>query len=144
MKFVEAQEHDSLSAVYLCFVAAQLDQSLVEHGVTDEAVRRDVIGSFLFSHGRFIDSEWFRHENNAYKPSVFFAEVDTQRLPTDMQSGDYYSALTRGIVPPNDFGTCFHEYAFGTVEWLFEHMTKPESEQAEVLFTGTMYSLPED
>jgi hypothetical protein len=57
---VRDDQYDDLGRAYQSILASFLDKALLDNGVSDPAVRREVCGSFMFAWGAFHDQRWFK------------------------------------------------------------------------------------
>jgi hypothetical protein len=99
--------HDSLRAHFQTVDVVRLNIALVDAGVHDEKVRRDVLESYFFGAGCFFDNGWFEADSRRFAPGVYFEEVDGSH-----RTGRFY-------LPGPNLGTLFHEFVHGTVDLLF-------------------------
>src|ERR1043166_7639991 len=85
MIFTENRDlHDNLRAHFQTLDVQHLNAVLLENGVTDLELRKNILQNYFFISGEFFDSGWFEAEGKKYSAIVCFREVgaDLRRADT--------------------------------------------------------------
>src|ERR1043165_6934732 len=67
--------HDNLRAHFQTLDVQHLNAVLLESGVTDLELRKNILQNYFFTSGEFFDSGWFEAEGKKYSAIVCFREV---------------------------------------------------------------------
>lgn len=120
MKLVPGDErYDDWAAHFQLVQADVLNRVLKENGIGDPAVRREIVGSYVFETGDILDQCWFRVGGAKVYPVMCFSD------------SSQYEAEERGderTLFASEEGFDFHEYAYGTVGEYFENGEKSDVE----------------
>ncbi|MEN0110946.1 MAG: hypothetical protein AAF805_09505 [Planctomycetota bacterium] len=111
--------YEEIAATYQCLLIDHLKQVLIENGVSNRDLRRQICQSFAFHQGVFDDQFWFEAEGKRWFPLLGF----TQTSPSPVLRTEHL-----GRVQLRSEAFEFHEYAHGNADWYFDEHNEDASE----------------
>lgn len=111
--------YEEIAASYQCLIINQLNEVLVENGIADRELRRQICQSFAFHQGVFDDQFWFEAHGKRWYPLQAFTQVNPNPVinPQELGRVQLRSDLFE-----------FHEYAHGAAAWYFDDHNEDASE----------------
>jgi hypothetical protein len=111
--------YEEIAATYQCLQIDYLNEALLENGIRDSDLRKEICKSFAFHYGVFNDQFWFEANGERWFPIIGF----TTSSPYPVLEAD-----SLGTVQLRSAAFEFHEYAHGNVAWYFEEHGEDASE----------------
>ncbi len=115
MKTKSDDSYDRLVATHQSLEASLLNTVLKENGILDVERRRKIMGEFLFAQGNCFDQTWIIEDGRRYFPGVFFSSVPHPEI-----------AQAEVLLPGPQYGSNYHEYAWGAADWAIENENGPD------------------